>query len=49
VEDVDFITELVREVLLGAMLDDLQSLFADEKQISNSPLGCQLQGNPLDG
>ena len=30
VEEGDFITELAREVLHGAELDDLQSLFADE-------------------
>ena len=40
VEDGDFITELAREVLRGAELDDLQSLFADEMRVSNSPMGC---------
>jgi hypothetical protein len=30
VEEGDFITELAREVLRGAELDNLQSLFADE-------------------
>ena len=40
VEEGDFITELAREVLRGAELDDLQSLFADEMQVSNSPMGC---------
>ena len=39
-EDGDFLAELAREVLRGAQLDDLQSLFADEMQISASPLGC---------
>jgi len=29
-DEGDFITELAREVLRGAELDDLQSLFADE-------------------
>ncbi len=47
VEDGDFITELAREVLRGAQLDDLQSLFADEMQISNSPLGCPTEVNPV--
>jgi hypothetical protein len=40
VEEGDFITELVREVLRGAELDDLQSLFADEIRVTNSPMGC---------
>lgn len=40
VEDGDFITEPAREVLRGAELDDLQSLFADEMRVSNSPMGC---------
>ena len=35
-EEGDFITELAREVLRGAELDDLQSLFADEMRVSNS-------------
>ena len=39
-DEGDFITELAREVLRGAELDDLQSLFADEMQVSNSPMGC---------
>ena len=39
-EEGDFITELAREVLRGAELDDLQSLFADEMRGSNSPMGC---------
>lgn len=39
VEDGDFMTELAREVLEGAELEDLQSLFADEMQINNSSLG----------
>ena len=47
VEDGDFITELAREVLLGAELDDLQSLFADEMQMSNSPMGCPTETSPV--
>lgn len=35
VEEGDFITELAREVLRSAELDDLQSLFAVEMQVSN--------------
>jgi hypothetical protein len=47
VEEGDFITELAREVLQGAELDDLQSLFADEMNISNSPMGCPTETSPL--
>ena len=46
-DDGDFITELAREVLRGAELDDLQSLFADEMQVSNSPLGCPTEISPV--
>ncbi|GAP10023.1 hypothetical protein BECAL_01178 [Bellilinea caldifistulae] len=47
VEDGDFITELAREVLRGAQLEDLQSLFADEMQMSNSPMGCPTETSPI--
>jgi hypothetical protein len=47
VEDGDFITELAREVLRGAELDDLQSLFADEMRVSNSPMGCPTEISPV--
>jgi hypothetical protein len=47
VEEGDFITELAREVLRGAELDDLQSLFADEMRVSNSPMGCPTELSPL--
>jgi hypothetical protein len=47
VEDGDFITELAREVLQGAELDDLQSLFAGEMNVSNSPLGCPTEISPV--
>jgi hypothetical protein len=47
VEEGDFITELAREVLQGAELDDLQSLFADEMNISNSPMGCPTETSPV--
>jgi len=46
VEDGDFITELAREVLRGAELDDLQSLFTEEMNVSNSPLGCPTEISP---
>ena len=47
VEEGDFITELAREVLRGAELDDLQSLFADEMSVSNSLMGCPTEISPL--
>jgi hypothetical protein len=47
VEEADFITELAREVLRGAELDDLQSLFADEMRVSNSPMGCPTETSPV--
>ncbi|MEN4042600.1 MAG: hypothetical protein ROW52_08440 [Anaerolineaceae bacterium] len=46
-EDGDFITELAREVVRGAQIDDLQSLFADEMQMSNSPMGCPTESSPI--
>jgi hypothetical protein len=46
-EEGDFITELAREVLRGAELDDLQSLFADEMHVSNSPMGCPTEISPV--
>jgi SNF2 family DNA or RNA helicase len=39
-DDGDFLTQLARDVLKGAKLDDLQSLFADESRVSHNPLGC---------
>ncbi len=47
VEEGGFITELAREVLRGAELDDLQSLFADEMRVSNSPMGCPTEVSPV--
>lgn len=47
VEEGNFITELAREVLQGAELDDLQSLFADEMNASNSPMGCPTETSPV--
>jgi hypothetical protein len=54
IEDGDFITELAREVLRGAQLDDLQSLFADELQMCkldedqrHSPMGCPTEISPI--
>jgi hypothetical protein len=32
-------TQLARDVLEGAKLSDLQTLFADEMKVSNNPLG----------
>jgi len=39
-EDGDIMMKLAREALESADLPDLQSLFADEVVVSNSPLGC---------
>lgn len=39
-EDSDILMKLAREALESADLPDLQSLFADEVVVSNSPLGC---------
>jgi len=39
-EDGDILMKLAREALESADLPDLQSLFADEVLVSNSPLGC---------
>jgi hypothetical protein len=47
VEEGDFKTELAREVLRGAELTNLQSLFADEMRVSNSPLGCPTEISPV--
>ena len=46
-EEGDFITELAREVLRGAELDDLQSLFADEMRVTNLPMGCPTEISPV--
>jgi hypothetical protein len=40
-------TKLAREVLEGTELNDLQSLFADEKNVSNSPMGCPTEISPI--
>jgi len=39
-EDGDILMKLAREALEAADLPDLQSLFADEVMVSNSPMGC---------
>ena len=39
-EDGDILMKLAREALESADLPDLQSLFADDVVVSNSPLGC---------
>jgi len=39
-EDGDILMKLAREALETADLPDLQSLFADEVSVSNSPIGC---------
>jgi hypothetical protein len=38
-EEGDFLTQLARDVLDGAKLSDLQTLFADDLQVSHNPLG----------
>ena len=39
-EDGDILMKLAREALESVDLPDLQSLFADDVIVSNSPLGC---------
>ncbi|MCL4268626.1 MAG: hypothetical protein KJZ72_03740 [Anaerolineales bacterium] len=39
-EDGDILMKLAREALESADIPDLQSLFADEMVVSNSPMGC---------
>ena len=46
-DDGDFLTQLARDVLNGTKLADLQTLFADEMQVSNSPLGSPTETSPL--
>lgn len=46
-DDGDFLTQLARDVLNGTKLADLQTLFADEMQVSNSPLGSLTETSPL--
>ena len=43
----DFLTQLARDVLNGPKLADLQTLFADEMQVSSSPLGCPMETSLL--
>jgi hypothetical protein len=38
-DEGDFLTQLARDVLDGAKLPDLQTLFADDLQVSHSPMG----------
>ena len=38
-DDGDFLTQLARDVLDGAKLTDLQTLFADDLQVSHNPMG----------
>lgn len=38
-EEGDFLTKLARDVLDGAKLSDLQTLFADDLQVSHNPMG----------
>jgi hypothetical protein len=38
-DEGDFLTQLARDVLEGAKLSDLQTLFADNLQVSHNPLG----------
>ena len=37
-EEGDFLTQLARDVLEGAKLSDLQTLFADDLQVSHNPI-----------
>ena len=46
-DDSRFPDQLARDVLNGTKLSDLQTLFADEMQVSNSPLGCLTETSPL--
>jgi hypothetical protein len=46
-DEGDFITEQAREVLCGEELDDLQSLFADEIQVSGSITSSPMEETPL--
>ena len=45
-DDGDFLTELAREVLRGAKLPDLKTLFAEEGEVSSSALGCPMAVSP---
>ena len=38
-EKGDFLTQLARDMLKGAKLFDLQTLFADDLQVSHNPMG----------
>ena len=38
-EEGDFLTQLARDVLDGANLSDLQTLFADDLEVSHNPMG----------
>ena len=38
-EEGDFLTQLARDVLDGAKLSDLQTLFADDLEVSHNPMG----------
>jgi|AMZC01.1.fsa_nt_AMZC01000485.1_28 superfamily II DNA or RNA helicase len=38
-DEGDFLTQLARDVLDGAKLPDLQTLFADDLQVSHNPMG----------
>ncbi len=38
-DDSDFLTQLARDLLDGAKLPDLQTLFADDLQVSHNPMG----------
>ncbi len=38
-DEGDFLTQLARDVLDGANLPDLQTLFADDLQVSHNPMG----------
>jgi hypothetical protein len=43
----DFLTQLARDMLIDTKLADLQTQFADEMQVSNSPTGSPTETSPL--
>ena len=46
-EECDSISELWREALQDSELYDLQSLLADDMNVSNSPMGCPTEISPV--
>lgn len=48
-DDRDFLTQLAMYLLDGTKLADLQTLFADETQVSNSPLASPTETSTAHG